>query len=213
MDARGAGSELAAAATGKNPCSDLATATPTIVEHIVARTEGRKIPPGSSDPSAERIAITPSGSTAPPDVLIARKSTIELVATPGWEFRLFSSFMALRPKGVAALPRPRILAEMFMIIALIAGCSAGISGKSRRISGASARAIERISPASCSTRIRPSQSAIMPSRPIAVWMANFADSIMPSLVTASMLPAKAAYRTALRTSAMKMLFMLPPPRI
>ena len=50
--------------------------------------------------------------------------------------------MALRPKGVAALPTPIMLAEMLRIIAPMAGESAGTSGKRRRMTGRSARAME-----------------------------------------------------------------------
>ena len=55
------------------------------------------------------------------EVLMTRKSTIGFVATPGYGLSLLSSTMAFRPKGVAALPRPRMFEAMFMIRAPMAG--------------------------------------------------------------------------------------------
>jgi hypothetical protein len=63
-----------------------------------------------------------------------------LVAVPGFELSLLSSSIALIPKGVAALPSPSMLLEMFKIMALIAGLSSGTPGKSRRMSGPMSRA-------------------------------------------------------------------------
>jgi hypothetical protein len=103
------------------------------------------------EPRLARIAITPSGSTATPEVLIARNSAIALLATPGRVFSVSSSRMAFSPNGVAALPRPSTFAARFRTIAPIAGCSAGTSGKSLRMTGESARAIEAMKPASRST--------------------------------------------------------------
>ena len=53
--------------------------------------------------------------------LIARNITIASVATPGYGFSRFSSTIALRPNGVAALPRPSMFDAMFITIAPIAG--------------------------------------------------------------------------------------------
>ena len=73
------------------------------------------------EPSEARSAMTPSGASATLEVLMARKSAMALVATPGTGFKRLSSIMALMPKGVAALPSPSMLEAMFMIMALIAG--------------------------------------------------------------------------------------------
>ena len=62
--------------------------------------------------------------------------------------------------------QPKILGDkvglhpLAIIIAVIAGCSGGISGKRRFITGATARAILRASPASCTTCIRPRKNAL-----------------------------------------------------
>ena len=111
--------------------------------------------------------MTLVGKSPTLDVLIARKSTMALVATPLCRFRVSSSTMALMPKGVAAFPSPSMLAPMFMIMALIAGWSAGTSGKSRTMIGRSDRANARSTPASWATCIRPKNSAMVPTSPIA----------------------------------------------
>ncbi len=87
----------------------------------VERKEGRTIPAGSFDPSAARTATAPSGRIATPAALMARKSAIELVATPGRGLRVFSSAIALSPKGVAAFPSPSMFAARLRIIDPIAG--------------------------------------------------------------------------------------------
>ncbi len=91
------------------------------VEKIVARSEGIRMEAGSAAPAAARTPITPSGRIVTLDVLIARKRHIELVASPLWGFRRSSSIIALIPMGVAALPSPRALAAIFIIMADIAG--------------------------------------------------------------------------------------------
>ena len=137
--------------------SILATKTPAIVEHIVDRIDGTMMPVMSTASIEARTAMTPRGSTATPEVLMARNSAIELVATPGRSLSLLSSIIALRPNGVAALVSPIMFAAMFMIIAAIAGWSDGTSGNSRLMIGDRKREIVRMKPASSSTRITPSQ--------------------------------------------------------
>jgi hypothetical protein len=100
------------------------------------------------------------------EVLIARKSTIGLEATPGSGFNRSSSTIAFRPKGVAALPSPKMLAAKFITIELMAGWSGGTSGKRRRSRGASFPAIHRSRPPSRAIRITPSMKIMMPVRRI-----------------------------------------------
>ena len=101
--------------------SALAAMTPTTVEMPVAIRVVGKMAAGSVEPFRARSPIIPVGSRARPLVLIARKSTIALVAVPSSRFKVASSFIALRPKGVAALPSPRALAAIFITIAPTAG--------------------------------------------------------------------------------------------
>ena len=100
----------------------------------------------------------------------------------------------LKPKGVAALPRPNILADRFMIMALIPGCSAGIPGNRRVIRGLSERASTRNNPASCATFITPNQKAMIPTSPMANVTAVFALS-KEAWVTPSIFPEKAPHKT------------------
>jgi hypothetical protein len=169
----------------------------------VERKEGSTMPAGSFDPSAARTATAPSGRIATPAALMARKSAIELVATPGWRLSVFSSLIALRPNGVAALPSPSMFAARLRIIEPIAGWSSGTSGNSRRMSGRSARAMERMSPPSRTMAIIPSQSAICPTSPRARSTEALA-AVSEASVTRGMVPRKAAVRTepAMRTRKM-----------
>ncbi len=132
------------------------------------------------------------------------------VATPGRSFSRFSSVMALRPKGVAALPRPSTFEARFMIMAPMAGWSDGTSGNSRRMTGRRPRATASSRPPSRATRIRPRNSAITPTSPITSWTASPADS-MAFCCSASMRPVKAAHRIELRMSVSQMPFSKRPP--
>ena len=76
---------------------------------------------GSLAPLATRMPITVAGMSWTLLVLIARKVHIALLATPGRGLSRSRSAIARKPNGVAALPRPSMLAAMFMTIAPIAG--------------------------------------------------------------------------------------------
>jgi hypothetical protein len=93
----------------------------TVIEQMVANKVVGTTAAGSRDPAAARTAMTPVGKRVRLDVLMARNRTIAFVAVPGAGFSVSNSCMARIPKGVAALPRPRALAEIFRIIAPIAG--------------------------------------------------------------------------------------------
>ena len=139
----------------------------TLVEQMVANSVVGRIPAGSAEPAAARRPITPVGSRVTLEVLMARNSTMALVAVPLTGLSRSSSCMARMPKGVAALPRPSTLAEMFMIIAPMAGCSGGTSGNIRVISGRTSRAMVTSRPAASPTFMTPKNSAMTPIRPMA----------------------------------------------
>ena len=103
------------------------------------------------------------------------------------------------PNGVAALPSPIMLAAMFRIIALIAGLSAGTSGKSRRMTGRTSRAMVAIRPPFSATRIRPRKKAMTPTSPIARSTALRAD-VRIEPVSSSIRPVAAARRTEARAT-------------
>src|SRR3972149_4601358 len=79
------------------------------------------IPAGSIDPAEARKAMIPVGNKVTLDVLMARNKAMALVAVPLCVLSLSNSCMARMPNGVAALPRPSTLADMFRIIAPMAG--------------------------------------------------------------------------------------------
>ena len=161
---------------------------------------------GAWAPAAARTVMTPRGRRVTLEVLMAKKRHMALVAVPGSGASFSSSRMALIPMGVAALPRPRVLAAMFMIMALMAGCSAGTSGKRRTITGLRARAMARIIPPASTTRISPSHRAMGPMRPMARVTALLAAS-KEALVTASMRLVQAAVAVAMRIMASQMMLM------
>jgi hypothetical protein len=99
----------------------LAARIPTSVEQPVASNVVGKIAAGSTESKLDRNPMIPVGSRARPDVLIAKNRAMALVAVPLCGFRLFSSFIAFKPNGVAAFPKPNALAATFITIAPIAG--------------------------------------------------------------------------------------------
>src|SRR2546428_7208886 len=106
-----------------------------IAAHAVAMIEVPTIAVGLVERFAARIAMAVTGMSCNELVLIARKVHMALVAVPGRGLSESRSFIARRPSGVAALPRPSMLAAMFSSIEPIAGCSGGTSGNSQRIKG------------------------------------------------------------------------------
>ena len=172
-----------AADTGISRANTRAATTPTAAAVRVLTTVGKKMELGAVEPKEARSAIMPVGSTASPEVLMAKNRTMASVATPGRTLSLLSSRMARRPKGVAALPRPIMLLAMLSTIMPKAGWSLGTVGKRDTITGRSSAAMRRMRPASCSTRMSPSHRAITPTSPkasataeVALWVEARATS-------------------------------------
>ena len=156
----------------------LATMIAVAVEQIVATSVVGTMPAGFSDPDAARSAITPVASSVTLDVLIARNRIIALLAVPLTGFSLSNCCIARMPKGVAAFPRPSALADMLRIMAPIAGCSGGTSGNSRTIIGRTRRAMMTNRPPRSATFIKPRNSAITPTKPMASVTASLAEAII-----------------------------------
>ena len=106
---------------------------PVTAEHRVAIRVVPMISVGLADPAALRSAITVAGISWTEDVLITRNIHMASEATVLSRFRRCSSFIALIPKGVAAFPRPSILAIMFIVMAPIARTTGIPGNKSFRI--------------------------------------------------------------------------------
>ena len=90
-------------------------------EQVVANKVGTTIDVGSLELAAARSAMVVVGIMVSPEEQRTRKVHMAVLASSD---RLFSSCrasMALMPKGVAALPNPRMLAPMASSIAPIAG--------------------------------------------------------------------------------------------
>ena len=88
--------------------------------------------------------------------------TISLLAVSLLLLRVLSSSIAFNPNGVAALPSPKILALMFIVMFLNAGLFLSSFGKSGRKSGEKIRAINRVNPLSSAIFIIPDQRHKIP---------------------------------------------------
>ena len=175
-----------------------------MVEQRVATSAVPMMAVGWTEPAAARMATALAGMSWTELVLSARKVHIALVAVPGRGLSFSKSCMARSPSGVAALARPSMLADMFMIMDPIAGCSAGTSGKRRVMSGRRARAKACMSPDLSARRMMPSQRAMTPASGRAMVMtAVLADSKAAS-VTAGSCPVRPPRSTAPRTRASQM---------
>ena len=105
------------------------------------------MPPGSSEPAALRSVITVEGMSCTEAVFSTAKVTISREGFPLRErFCSAMAFMALRPGGVAALPRPRILAEIFMQTYFSASLPFSSSGIMTLSSGRITRVSRSVSP-------------------------------------------------------------------
>src|SRR5699024_175250 len=100
-----------------------------IVEIIVAIIVVPTISVGASESYCIRIAMTVVGTSVNPDVFIAKKVIMDRVAYSDSLLNSFICCIAFNPIGVAAFPRPNMLAVMLERIYPIAGWSLGNSGK------------------------------------------------------------------------------------
>src|SRR3546814_4168280 len=89
---------------------------------------GRKTMVGSAAPCCARYMKMVTGNRVSDDAFKTRNKICALLAVSGLGLSVWSSFMARKPMGVAALSRPRPLAAKFKVISPSAGCPAGTSG-------------------------------------------------------------------------------------
>ena len=80
------------------------------------------------------------GISVSPEVFSTRNMIIGLLAVSFFGFNSCNPSMAFKPKGVAALSSPSMLAARFMKMLPVTGCPFGMSGKSFVNSGLSTRA-------------------------------------------------------------------------
>ena len=82
----------------------------------MVRRIGRKTSEGLAAPIWARYTMMLMGMTVSPEVLSTRNMIWALEAVSLSGFSSWSSCMAFRPRGVAALSRPSMLAAKFMIM-------------------------------------------------------------------------------------------------
>src|SRR5690606_17821014 len=106
--------------TGVQTCA-LPIFIPDTNEINVPISAGINISVGFSAPAAIRSAMTDVGISVIPAVLSTRNMIWAFVAVFLSSFSFCNSFMAFSPTGVAALSRPSIFAEKFMMMEPFAG--------------------------------------------------------------------------------------------
>ena len=181
----------------------MASRTPTTTEAELASQTAGRISKGAADPACIRSSPTVVGSRSRAAVLSTTNMAMWLVATPGVEESLFSSCMALMPRGVAALPSPSRLAEMFIEMAPMAGPAGSRPGKASRVRGERARLMMWVSPAFSATFISPHHRHMVPVRVITISTAA-PQSFIKAADTASILPQSRATTIPNRIIAQKM---------
>lgn len=95
--------------------------TAPMVEQVVAKMVHTIISIGFLDPTAIRRLMTNAGKRVILDVFKASRVHMALLAVSWLALSRFSSCMALIPRGVAALPIPKIDAPKLSMIAPEAG--------------------------------------------------------------------------------------------
>ena len=120
---------------------------------------------GFAAPIWALYTITPKGTSVSPVVLSTRNIIIGLLAVSFCGFSSCNSFIALSPKGVAALSRPSILADTFIKIDPKAGCPLGIFGKSFPNNGLIRREKNAITPPCSPIFINPNHNDKTPVNP------------------------------------------------
>ena len=125
-------------------------------------------------------------------VFITTNNAMELVAM--YEPSFFNALMVLSPNGVAALPIPKKLAEIFIAAASIASLLFFSSGKIQKRMGLIFAVMDLIMPAFSAILIMPDQSPIIPIMPIESSTALLAPSVT-ALLTKPIRPVNAAITT------------------
>ena len=122
------------------------------------------------------------GMSVRPEVFSTRNMIIGFEAVSFFVFNSCICSMAFRPKGVAALSRPSMLAATFIKMLPVTGCPLGISGNSLVKTGLSKRASTLTTPPRSPIFIMPSQRANTPVRPSEISNAVFDDENVESIM-------------------------------
>lgn len=156
----------------------------------VAMIAGKTIDAGLALPYWVLYAIMFTGISWSEEIFRTRKVHMALLDV----FELLLSFdnssMALRPAGVAAQPRPNILAMILVVMYRVAMWSFGMSGKRNLMSGERSLEAPDIIPVSSAIFISPVHILMTPSKVMHRETASLADSSAP-FPTADMFPVRA----------------------
>ena len=146
-----------------------------------------------------------TGMSVSPLVLSTRNIIIGFDAVSFFVFSVCSSSMALRPRGVAALSSPSMLAAMFIKMLPVTGWPLGMSGNSRVKTGDSRRASALTTPPFSPTRMMPSHSERTPVSPRDISKAVFDDEKVESIIAGntSKSPKKASFTAAIAKAMRK----------
>ena len=196
--------------------------TPARVEKNVANRMGMKMSVGCAAPNWARYTIMEMGMSVRPLVLSTRNMIIGFVAVTFSVsasacrpfcfnssilpfFNSCSCSIAFRPRGVAALSRPSMLAAMFMKMEPVTGCPFGMSGKSFVNTGLSTRASTFTTPPFSPIFMMPSHSDSTPVRPNDISNAVFDDENVESIIAGntSTSPRNTNFTSAMTNAMMK----------
>ena len=155
---------------------------PASVEKNVASRIGMKMSVGCAACSWARYTMMLTGISVRPLVFSTKNIIIGFDAVSFFVFSSCICSIAFRPRGVAALSSPSMLAAMFMKMLPVTGCPLGISGKSLVKMGDSRRASTLTTPPFSPTFMTPSHSDSTPVRPNEISKAVFDESNVESIM-------------------------------
>ena len=146
-----------------------------------------------------------TGISVSPLVFSTRNMIIGFDAVSFFVFSSCICSIAFRPRGVAALSSPNILAAMFIKMEPVTGCPLGISGNRRVKTGDSTRANTLTTPPFSPTFITPSQSDSTPVNPNEISNAVFDDENVESIIAGntSKSPKNANFTAAITNATRK----------
>ena len=148
---------------------------PAKVAMLVANNTGTNTSVGCAAPSWARYTMMPIGMMTNPEVFSTRNMIIGLLAVSFLGFSSCNPSMAFKPRGVAALSSPSILAARFMKILPVTGCPLGISGNSLLNIGLSSREMRVTKPPRSPIFMIPNHKESTPVKPNEISKAVWAE--------------------------------------
>ena len=124
-----------------------------------------------------RCAMMDSGIKVKPEVCKTKNMICGSLASSLLGFRVCKLSMALRPKGVAALSKPKKLAEKFITRWPAAGWLRGTCGKMREKNGPITLATNSMAPAFSPILSKPSHNVITPAKGSAMSMTAVLEAL------------------------------------